>query len=132
MAARNKNTEAFTLIELVVVIAIIGLLAAIVLIALNQARVKSRDAKRVADIRQIQTALELYYSDNGAYPNIGCASTPSYGSCWATLLPSQYIGKMPYDPLNVSFAYGYYYAGGYRPLVPAPIHRQIRRVTICS
>jgi len=64
---REKGTG-FTLIELLVVIAIIGLLATLAVISLNNARAKSRDAKRVSDIRQIQTALELYFSDNDSYP----------------------------------------------------------------
>lgn len=118
--ARNKSTGAFTLIELVVVIAIIALLASIVLVALNQARLKSRDAKRVGDIHQIQTALELYYSDNGAYPAGYCESTPggTWSACWSTFLPSQYIGKMPIDPLNTLGSYGYYYAATYKPNGP--------------
>ncbi|MCF7820369.1 MAG: prepilin-type N-terminal cleavage/methylation domain-containing protein, partial [Candidatus Pacebacteria bacterium] len=60
--------KGFTLIELLVVIAIIGLLSTMSVVALNSARQKSRDAKRVADIKQIQTALELYYNDNNGYP----------------------------------------------------------------
>lgn len=65
---RNKYQKGFTLIELLVVIAIIGLLASVVLLALNSARAKSRDAKRVADIRQVQSGLELYFNDCGTYP----------------------------------------------------------------
>src|SRR6056297_2892443 len=64
----NKNKKGFTLIELLVVIAIIGLLSTLAIVALNSARQKSRDAKRVSDIKQIQTALELYYNDNFGYP----------------------------------------------------------------
>ena len=113
---RNKSTKAFTLIELLVVIAIIGLLASIVLVALNQARVKSRDAKRVADLRQLQTALELYYSDNGQYPISACESTTgAWSACWPTFLPSQYVAKMPVDPLNTPSTYGYYYVWGQKP-----------------
>jgi two-component system sensor histidine kinase KdpD len=55
---QNKNKAGFTLIELLVVIAIIGLLASVVLLALNSARAKARDAKRLADIRQIASAVE--------------------------------------------------------------------------
>jgi len=65
---RNKYQKGFTLIELLVVIAIIGLLASVVLLALNSARAKSRDAKRVADIRQLQSGFELFFNDCGSYP----------------------------------------------------------------
>lgn len=61
--------KGFTLVELLVVIAIIGLLSTLAIVALNSARQKSRDAKRVADIKQIQTALELYFNDQNAYPS---------------------------------------------------------------
>jgi len=68
----RTERKGFTLVELLVVIAIIGLLSTLAVVALNSARQKSRDAKRVADIKQIQTALELYYGDNNGYP-----TTPS-------------------------------------------------------
>jgi prepilin-type N-terminal cleavage/methylation domain-containing protein len=64
----RKNTRGFTLIELLVVVAIIGLLASVILASLNIARAKARDAKRFSDLHQIQTALEMYYSDHGSYP----------------------------------------------------------------
>ena len=58
------------MIELLVVIAIIGILASVVLASLNTARRKSRDARRLADIKQIQVALELYFDANdGQYPD---------------------------------------------------------------
>ncbi|OGG86098.1 hypothetical protein A2392_01395 [Candidatus Kaiserbacteria bacterium RIFOXYB1_FULL_46_14] len=60
--------QGFTLIELLVVIAIIGILASVVMASLNSARVKSRDARRMADMGQIRNALEMYSLDNGHYP----------------------------------------------------------------
>lgn len=59
----KNNRKGFTLVELLVVIAIIGLLATIAFLSLNRARSKARDAKRVSDVRQIQSGLELYYND---------------------------------------------------------------------
>jgi prepilin-type N-terminal cleavage/methylation domain-containing protein len=64
----DKNKKGFTLIELLVVVAIIGLLATLSIVALNNARARARDARRVADIKQIQTALEFYYNDANSYP----------------------------------------------------------------
>ena len=70
----NKNSEGFTLIELLVVIAIIGLLATLSMVALNTARQKARDARRMSDIQEIQLALEMYYSDFNQYPTGTLAS----------------------------------------------------------
>ena len=71
----KKNQKGFTLIELLVVIAIIGILSTLSVLALNSARARARDAKRIADIRQIQTALEMYYNENNEYPSSTLALT---------------------------------------------------------
>ncbi len=63
-----KQKKAFTLIELLVVIAIIGILATLAVVALQQTRSRARDSKRVADMKQTQTALELFFNENGRYP----------------------------------------------------------------
>ena len=86
---RNKNKAGFTLIELLVVIAIIGLLASVVLLALNGARAKSRDAKRLADVRQFASAMEIFFNDFSSYPTGGSTNY---------LVPS-YIGLTPTAPL---------------------------------
>lgn len=87
---RNKTSQkGFTLIELLVVIAIIGLLASVVLLSLNSARQKSRDAKRLADMRQLASALELYYNDYSGYPGTAII---------ASALQPNYIGALPTAP----------------------------------
>ncbi|OGG72592.1 hypothetical protein A3A38_02880 [Candidatus Kaiserbacteria bacterium RIFCSPLOWO2_01_FULL_53_17] len=77
----KEYKRGFTLIELLVVIAIISILASVVLASLNTAREKSRDAKRVSDLKQLQLALEFYFDDNGGYPidiTAGTMVTPGY------------------------------------------------------
>ena len=91
----KPDSRGFTLIELLVVIAIIGLLSSVVLASLNNARKKGRDARRLADVKQIQIALELYYSENSAYP----AAT-------AALAPAN-ISSVPVDPGSGGAAYTY-------------------------
>ncbi len=96
---RNKN-KGFTLIELLVVIAIIGLLASVVLLALNSARAKSRDAKRLADVRQLASAFELYFNDKSSYPTQGFTTPTVMTTALMTtagLVPS-YIGMIPAAP----------------------------------
>ncbi|MFA5838896.1 MAG: prepilin-type N-terminal cleavage/methylation domain-containing protein [Candidatus Paceibacterota bacterium] len=73
-----KKNKGFTLIELLVVIAIIGILSSVVLASLNSARQKSRDARRIADIKQVQLALELYFDSNANYPTALSALAPSF------------------------------------------------------
>jgi prepilin-type N-terminal cleavage/methylation domain-containing protein len=94
IAMKFKIKKGFTLIELLVVIAIIGLLATLATVALNSARTKSRDARRVSDIAQIKTAIELYYSDNGGYPVLAAEADIS-GS---TTLAASYMAVVPSTP----------------------------------
>ncbi len=67
--SRVQSIIAFTLVELLVAVSIIGLLASIVIASLNNSRQKARDSRRVADIREIRSALELYYTDVREYPD---------------------------------------------------------------
>lgn len=65
---RNKGFRGFTLIELLVVIAIIGLLGTIISGPINNARNKAKDAKKVADIKNLQAGLAQYADTNGQFP----------------------------------------------------------------
>lgn len=60
----------FSLIELITVIGIIAIISTLVIINANQLRMQSRDTNRVTDIKEIQTALEVYYNRNASYPTI--------------------------------------------------------------
>lgn len=107
----------FTLIELLVVIAIIGLLSTIVMVSLNRTRAKSRDARRMEDLKQMQLALEMYYDSNNSYPNRHAFTTSAADGCgsnWCLLETdlAPYIAKLPRDPKGLQDDYRYYYDGG--------------------
>src|SRR3989344_2988120 len=94
---KSNKKSGFTLIELLVVIAIIGVLASVVLASLNSARKKSRDARRVADIKQIQLALELYSDSKGEYPDDLSKLAPDF------------IASEPKDPVGqIDYLYNSY------------------------
>ena len=107
--SNGAKTAGFTLIELLVVIAIIGTLASIVLASLNNARRKSRDARRITDIKQVQLALELYFDGAGIgqYPlaSATCDASTSYGL--EQLVTGGYIPQIPRDPSSVTTCYRY-------------------------
>lgn len=79
----HKNRSGFTLVELVIVIAVIAILAAITVASYTGIQARSRDAKRRTDIANIIKGMELYYHDNGQYPVRG-SSTGSPLEGWFT------------------------------------------------
>jgi len=101
-----KKQKGFTLIELLVVIAIIGLLSTLAVVSLNSARLKSRDARRISDVKQVQTALEMWFNDQQTYPataSIAFGGTASIATGGVT-----YMAKVPADPTNTgNYTYSY-------------------------
>lgn len=115
----------FTLIELLVVISIIGILATMLLANLNSTRGRARDAVRKSDLRQLVSALRLYYNDEGGYPCsnsshqiMACSGTGGGGTSactWgvspltsrSTTSPNTYITVIPADPDSSNTQYAY-------------------------
>ena len=95
-----RKSGGFTLIELLVVIGIIGILTALLTANFVAVRQRARDSQRKSDLRQIQSALEIYRADNRAYPLalLACGSsfTPQ------DLSSPVYMQKIPCDPLGSS------------------------------
>src|SRR5581483_1035774 len=79
----------------------------IVTVSLVGARAKGRDAKRVADIRNIQLSLETYYNDNGFYPT-SIYSASSIGPAFSP----NYLTTVPTDPNNGNYRYSSYNVNG--------------------
>ena len=111
----------FTLIEVMVVVAIIGILAAVVLVTVSEVRAKSRDSTRISDVDQIELAIEQYILDNGAPPraNTYGEAAPGNGGYWDGwwdistgdengdgdffmdfLVDDEYFSRSPVDPIN--------------------------------
>ena len=99
--ARIKNLG-FTLIELLVVVAIIGLLSSIITVALNNSRMKARDARRITDIKQVKSGLDIYYANGSGYPDkaVWDANVGKQLLCGSTNVmqePQDPLGTNPYS-----------------------------------
>lgn len=113
-------SKGFTLIELIVVMAILATLIGIGLSSYTNSISKAHDAKRKADLKQIQLALEKYKEINGNYPRGGWYASTDAGTPWIPGLTADYIKDLPDDPKNVlgspggdpssagNYIYGYY------------------------
>jgi len=97
----RKHSKSFTLIELLVVITIIGCLSSIIMVSVNSAREKARIGKVYSDFASYRLALDLYVSDNGAFP---CLNEGSVSSCLTPALAS--YGTLPtQDPWGSSYIF---------------------------
>jgi prepilin-type N-terminal cleavage/methylation domain-containing protein len=90
-----RERNGFTLIELLVVVAIIALLASVILVAVNNARAKGRDAARVANIYQLGQAFELFYNTNYSYPTTTTSGALSGQNAITAMMVPNYMSKMP-------------------------------------
>jgi prepilin-type N-terminal cleavage/methylation domain-containing protein len=106
---KAKAASGFTLVELLVVVSIIVILSAIGLTIYSQAQKSSRLARRTADLKAMQSALETYYSQNAKYPDTGGAwfsectvagtfTTKSPGDLVIPGLVPTFMPAMPKDP----------------------------------
>jgi len=116
MMRMTRNSKGFTLIELLIVVAIIGILAAIAIPNLLTAMQRSKQKRTMADMRSIATAWEAYATDHNAYNAAGAASTSAdwvvanftafnYSSLAGQLSPT-YIRN---TPKNDGWNNGYFY-----------------------
>ena len=105
-----RNRSAFTLIELLIVISIIGILTGISVFALTGSRESARDTKRKTDLEQIRSALEIYKADCSRYPLSLPWNATLYGDGTNCLAANKYIETVPQDTLTGQ-VYGYKTSG---------------------
>ncbi len=66
----KQNKQGFTIVELLIVIVVIGILAAITIVAFNGVQARAKDGERVSDLKSVMKLMEMFYVDNGYYPRI--------------------------------------------------------------
>lgn len=106
----NRRATGFTIVELLIVIVVIAILAAVTVVAYNGIQQRARDSTRTSDIAAIHRALELYRADNGVFPSVGTDNIGYNISTLSTALVPTYIASIPNDP-NTSLT-NYQYVRG--------------------
>lgn len=122
-----KRAYGFTVVELLIVIVVIGILAALAIGSYNSMSAKARDSQRMQDVKAISKALEAYYIRNGEYPPstgpsvINSSRNSSVDSSWQNLAGhlAPFMKELPVDPTNSGsgisasgHGYAYYSNGG--------------------
>ncbi len=104
------KTRGFTLIELMVVGAIIALITSVILGSLGDAKAKSRDSERIQEMKTLQTALELYQLEfNYPAPSGGLAKGSSLTSAMQNIVAERFLSVIPTPPKGSSYPNEFYY-----------------------
>lgn len=108
----NQSRPGFTLVELIVVVAIIGFIASAILVGLTATQLDARDKRRISDLRQIEAALNLYYSRYNSFPSeaSGANGNMSTNAIFLNAV-GPFLQGAPIDPVKYSGTYFYYYDG---------------------
>lgn len=115
-----KNNRGFTIIEIIVVIAIIAVLSGIVIANINLYRMRARDVRKIADLKNIQAALQLFYAEKGHMPGNytfhamtgacegggeGDADATAYNKSMQELVDAGLLGNIPRSPGGGVYCY---------------------------
>jgi type II secretion system protein G len=108
--SNKKNKNGFTLIEVMVAVAIIGILSSVVISSVTESKKRSRDAKRISDINQMKVALELYFDRCGEYPTKPnrTSSLPNItanNGCPTGINLQTFINQLPAPPVANEYKY---------------------------
>lgn len=94
---KRTSTHGFTIVELLIVIVVIGILAAITVVAFNGVQDRAKFTRMQSDLKSMQKAIEIYHADNGTYPNTGGSHRYQRvsGDSFIPGLVPKYIGNLP-------------------------------------